>query len=188
MITAMKKITLLTGFVLVLMVIVGGCMTQLPAKPVPPTPSPAPATVPVTTETQTPSPPPATVGKWILTTMAAQNGTAPLQPTTEITLVFNADGNLTGYGGCNNYFASYVLTGILEKSGHGINVGPLVSTKKYCNLTAQQETTYLQILQNIVAYSVNINQLTLTDKSENVLMFKVAQATPTPVIQRLVPV
>jgi len=45
-------------------------------------------------------------GKWILTTMAIQEGTVPLQPTTEITLVFNADGSLTGYGGCNNYFGT----------------------------------------------------------------------------------
>jgi heat shock protein HslJ len=184
MITAMKKIPPLIGFVLLLAVIVCGCTTQLPAKPVPPTLSPSPAGVKVTTGTQTPLPPPAIVGRWILTTMAAQNGTAPLPPTTEITLVFNADGNLTGYGGCNNYFASYMLTGTLENSGYGIGVGPLASTKKYCNLTAQQETTYLQILQNTVAYSINIDQLSLTDQSGNVLVFRLSLLTPTPVYYR----
>jgi heat shock protein HslJ len=117
--------------------------------------------------------------------MATQNGTALLQPTTEITLVFNSDGNLTGYGGCNNYFASYALTGATTESGNGITIGPLASTKKYCEINGQQETTYLQVLQNTVAYDVNINQLTLTDTSKNVLVFKVPSAAITPVYHQI---
>jgi len=41
--------------------------------------------------------------------------------------------------------------------------------------------TYLSILQNTAAYDVTINQLTLTDTSGNVLVFKVSSAIPTTV-------
>ncbi len=172
----MKKLTVFFGFALVLCVLVGGCTMQPPPPPVPPTT--APAIIPPATAPQTPAVPPKFFGKWILTTMAVQNGAALLQPTTEITLVFNPDGNLTGYGGCNNYFASYTLTGATTKFGNGISLGPLASTKKYCEINGPQETTYLQVLQNTMAYTVNIDKLTLRDKSENVLAFKVASAIP----------
>ena len=182
----MKKLTVLVGFALVLCVLVSGCTTQAPQQPVPPTT--APTIMPPTTAPPTPSLPSGFYGKWILTAMAIQNGTALLQPTTEITLVFNPDGNLTGYGGCNNYFASYTVTGATTKFGNGISLGPLASTKKYCEINGQEETTYLQVLQNTMAYTVNINQLSLTDTSENVLVFKVAPATPTPASHKSMPV
>jgi len=174
----MKKLTVLFGCALVLCVLVSGCTTQAPPQPVLPTT--APTIMPPTTAPPTPAVPLGFYGKWILTTMTIQNGTARLEPTTEITLVFNPDENLTGYGGCNNYFASYTLTGATTKFGNGISLGPLVSTNKYCEINGQQETTYIQVLQNTMAYTVNINQLSLTDQSENVLVFKVATATLTP--------
>jgi heat shock protein HslJ len=114
----------------------------------------------------------------MLTMMTIQDGSVVLRPTTDITLTFNADGTLTGYGGCNNYFGSYTLTGTTTKSGNGITVGPLASTKKSCEINGQQETTYLAILQDTMAYAVNSNQLTLTDKSNNALVYEVPPAVP----------
>jgi len=171
----MKKISVLIGLCAILAVLASGCTTpaQTPATP-PPTPVPTAAPTIV-------QPSPVFFGKWILTTMAIQEGTVPLHPTTEITLVFNADGTLTGYGGCNNYFGTYMLTTTMTKFGNGITFGPVASTKKYCEINGQQETTYLQILQNTLAYTININQLTLTDTSLNVLVFKVPSALPTTV-------
>ena len=110
--------------------------------------------------------------------MTIQDGSVLLRPTTEILLTFNADGTLTGYGGCNNYFGSYTLTGTTTKFGNGITVGPLASMKKYCEINGQQETTYLAIIQDTMAYSVNINKLTLTDKSDNALVYEVRPAVP----------
>jgi heat shock protein HslJ len=172
----MKKIYLMIGFCAILALLACGCTTpaQTPATP-PPTPVPTAAPTIV-------QPPPVFFGKWILTTMAIQEGTVPLQPTTEITLVFNADGSLTGYGGCNNYFGTYTLTGTMTKFGDGISIGPLASTKKYCEINGQQETIYVSILQKTAAYSINIKQLTLTDTSLNVLVFKVPSALPTTVL------
>ena len=175
----MKKLIVLFGWALVLLVLISGCTTQPPAlKPVTPTPV---NTLPVSTAPQMPEVPPILYGKWILTTMAIQNGTALLEPTTEITLVFNPDGNLTGYGGCNNYFASYTQLGTTTKFGSGITLGPVASTRKFCEINGQQEMTYLSILKNTAAYDVTINQLTLTDTSGNVLVFKVSSAIPTTV-------
>jgi len=172
----MKKLIVLVNCALVLLVLVSGCTTRPPAlKPVIPAPVP---TLPVTTAPQMPEVPPIFYGKWILTTMAIQNGTALIRPTTEITLVFNPDGNLTGYGGCNNYFASYTQPGTTTKFGSGITLGPVASTRKFCEINGQQETTYLSILQNTAAYDVTINQLTLTDTSGNVLVFKVSSPIP----------
>jgi heat shock protein HslJ len=62
--------------------------------------------------------------------------------------------------------------------GDGITVSPLAATKKYCEINGQQETTYLAVLQGTTAYSVNIKKLTLTDKSNNVLVYKVPSPLP----------
>jgi heat shock protein HslJ len=162
----MKQLSVLTGLCLVLAVLAGGCTAPAPA------PAPAPTLVPATTPTIV-QPPPVFFGKWVLATMAIQNGTVPLHPITEITLVFNADGGLTGYGGCNNYFGTYTLTKTMTMFGDGISIGPLASTKKYCEINGQQETTYLSVLQSAHAYSINIRQLTLTGATGNVLVFRV---------------
>lgn len=173
----MKKLTVLVGLALILCMLASGCTTQAPPQPVPLTT--APTIIPPTTLPPTPTASFGFYRQWILTTMAIQNGRALLVPTTEITLVFNPDGNLTGYGGCNNYFASYTLTGATTKFGNGIIIGPIASTKKYCEINGQQEATYLQVLQDTMAYTVNLNQLSLTDKDQNVLVFKVPSAVPT---------
>ena len=169
----MKRSAVLTGFVLLFAVLVCGCTTLSPVQP------PATPALPVTTVSQTPAAGPGFLGDWVLTMMTIQDGSVLQKPTTEILLTFNADGTLTGYGGCNNYFGSYTLTGTTTKSGNGIALSPLTSTKKYCETSGQQEATYLAILQGTIAYSVNIDQLTLTDKSNNVLVYKVPSAVPT---------
>lgn len=173
----MKKLIVLFGWALVLLVLVSGCTTR-PQVQQPAAPIPIPA-LPITTMPPAPAVPQVLYGKWILTTMAIQNGTALLDPSTEITLVFNPDGNLTGYGGCNNYFASYTNLGTTTKFGSGIILSPIASTKKFCEINGQEETTYLSILQDTRAYDVTINQLTLTGISGNVLVFKVSSAIPT---------
>jgi heat shock protein HslJ len=168
----MKRSAVLIGFVLLVAVLVCGCTMPFAAQP------PATPALPITTVSQTPVAEPGFLGNWVLTMMTIQDGSVLLKPTTDITLTFNADGTLTGYGGCNNYFGSYTVTGTTTKFGNGITVSPLTSTKKYCEINGQQETTYLAILQDIRAYSVNINQLTLTDKSNNVLVYEVPSSLP----------
>jgi heat shock protein HslJ len=172
----MKRSAVLIGFALLFAVLVCGCTTPSPVQP------PATPALPVTTVLQVPAAEPGFIGNWVLTMMTIQEGSVVLRPTTEILLTLNADGTLTGYGGCNNYFGSYTLTGTTTKFGPGIAVSPLTSTKKYCEINGQQETTYLAILQNTLAYSVNINKLTLTDKSNNALVYEIPSAVPKPTV------
>jgi len=175
----MKCMHLCVLLILVLGIIACGCTSSQPPAPVT-TPVP---TIPPTTVQATPTPTPAypqqLAGKWVLQTMAIQDGSVPLTPTTEISLYLNADGSATGWGGCNNYFASYNLTGILTPKGNSIAFGPISTSKMYCQATSRQETTYLQILQNSGAYVVNGNLMTLTDKSQNALVYKLATSITT---------
>ena len=111
---------------------------------------------------------------WVLQTMDIQAGSVPLTPNTQITLYLNPDGTISGYGGCNNYWSTYNLTGAKTPKGDGMIVGPVTSTKKYCTATSSQESTYYQGLQNTAAYVVNGNLLTLTDKYQNALIYQQA--------------
>jgi heat shock protein HslJ len=107
---------------------------------------------------------------WRLTSFTSEGCSAAVLPGTEITAAFGADGKLTGSAGCNRYFASYQL------SGNGITIGSAGSTLMYCAEPVgvmAQETTYLKLLQGSTTYSVNADELRLSDgTSANQLIFK----------------
>jgi heat shock protein HslJ len=175
----MKIFTPLLLVIMIATVIVAGCMSP---QPVPqPTVTPTPATTPVATPI-TPAVPLALSRDWVVTTIGIQDGTAITYPTTQITLTFNQDGTLAGYGGCNNYNGPFTITGQTLPKGTAFTVGPLVTTKKVCPVYSSQENTYLGILQNSMAYVATGNQLTITDKTGNVLVFQTQASllTPTP--------
>lgn len=171
----MKPVVLGCVLLLILVVACTGCTgtTKAPATPVQ---TPAPVT-PATTAA--PALPAMLAGSWQLTTMAIQGGTAITYPTTAITLSFNADGTIFGNGGCNNYNGPYVLTGATTPKGSGITIGPLASTKMYCQTTSAQESTYLEILGKTAAYVVDGTQLTLTASDGNVLIYQRPSTIPT---------
>ena len=168
----MNYIHLSLLLVLIVGIAASGCTSQ---QPVPATPVPtAPPSIAPTTHTPVPTPayPGNLAGMWVVKTMAIQAGSVPLTPTTQITLTLNPDGTLTGYSGCNNYWATYTLSSVLTPKGNAMTVGPITTSKKYCVATSSQETTYLEGLQNTGAYVVNGNLLTLTDKSQNALVYQ----------------
>ena len=156
--------------VVLLAVLFAGC-TGTPATPAPVTTVAATPTATAPAMVSIPLPPDL-AGDWVLTTMATQNGTAVLIPTTKITLSFGSDGSVAGNGGCNNYFGSYNLTGETTPKGAGITIGPLGTTMMYCQDTADQERIYLYLLQDTMAYVVDGTQLTMTGKEQNVLIFQ----------------
>jgi len=172
--SGMRLITCGVIVVTVLAVIFAGCTGQAPAAPVP---TVITAAAPKVTTTA-PALPSNLAGDWTLTTMAIQGGTAVQPPTTEITLSFGSDGNLAGYGGCNNYFGNYTLTGQTTPKGAGISIGPLGSTRMYCQSTSDQENLYLGMLQNTMAYVVDGTQMILTDKDQSVLIFQRPSTIP----------
>lgn len=80
---------------------------------------------------------------------------------TEITAVFGEDGKVAGSAGCNNYFASYNL------SGSSLTFGPAGSTKMTCaepEGIMKQEETYLSILKAVRSYEIEEGQLKLLDE------------------------
>jgi heat shock protein HslJ len=77
---------------------------------------------------------------------------------TELTADFGADGSLSGSAGCNQY------TGQYEINGNQITIGPLASTKMYCEGPAgvmDQESQFLAALQSAMIYRIEGNRLEL---------------------------
>lgn len=61
-----------------------------------------------------------------------------------LTIKFTADGNAAGFGGCNNFRATYTL------EGDELKFGPLASTRKACGAAlSEQEFTYMTFLATI---------------------------------------
>ena len=166
----MKIVTTLCLVIVIATIIVAGCTSPQPAPQPTATPTPVPTTV--VTTVATPVVPSQLIRSWIVTTFGIQGGTAVTSPTAQISLTFSQDGTLSGYGGCNNYNAPFTLSGQTLPTGSGIIVGSIVTTKRLCPTYSAQENTYLQILQNAVAYVVDGNQLTITDKYGNVLIYQ----------------
>lgn len=77
---------------------------------------------------------------------------------TELTAEFGEDGNLTGSAGCNTYHGSYKV------DGDKITIGPLASTRMFCNDPAgvmDQETQFLTALQSAATYKIEGTRLEL---------------------------
>jgi len=97
--------------------------------------------------------------KWNLTYLVdgARQSKSPLLANTQITLIFGADGNLSGNAGCNQYNGSY------QVNGNQITIGPLISTMMACpQETMQQESTYLIALQSATSFEQSAQQLIIT--------------------------
>lgn len=163
------RIVLLTLAVCAL--VIAGCSSPAGSAPVTPRPTdqPLPPTSPV---------PPATPlqpfsGDWFLTSMASQGGTFPSTPITTISILVNtSSGELSGFGGCNYYYAPYTLTGTVTPFGNGITVGPVTSTKMNCQEASPYENTYLAILQDTSAFAGDDTHLTFTDNLNDKLVFQ----------------
>jgi len=173
----MKILTSLFLVFVVVTVIISGCTSPQPVSQ--PTVTPTPAATPVAT-TAPPTVPAALTQKWIVTTMGISGGSAITYPTAQISLTFNQDWTLSGYGGCNNYNGPFTLTGLTTPKGLGMTVGPLVTSKQFCEAYSQQENMYLAILQDAMAYNVNNNQLVITDRTMNTLVYQTEASLVTP--------
>jgi heat shock protein HslJ len=77
---------------------------------------------------------------------------------TKLTAIFGKDGHVSGSAGCNDYNGSYTVT------GDKITIGPLASTRKFCDDPAgvmDQEAQYLAALQSAATYKIEANKLEL---------------------------
>jgi heat shock protein HslJ len=67
------------------------------------------------------------------------------------------DGQVTGYGGCNRFFAGYAI------SGDAIKIGPLASTRKGCPDTFDLEIAFFTALQAAKSFQQTEDGLVLFD-------------------------
>ena len=91
---------------------------------------------------------------WQLTSL---NGVDVL-PNVRMTANFGEDGQVTGSGGCNNYFASY------EVEGNDIAIGPAGATMMACPAPiSEQEAIFFAGLASAATYELQAEQLVLRD-------------------------
>lgn len=103
---------------------------------------------------------PATVeGPWNVTMVNNGNqGVESIPAGISASVAFGADGNVEGFGGCNNFSGSYTV------DGDKITIGPLMSTLAACDdATNQFEMQLLAALQNATTWSVTTGTLELRD-------------------------
>ena len=79
---------------------------------------------------------------------------------TELTAVFDEEGQLSGSAGCNNYSAAF------EVDGEMINIGPAITTRMACSDPEgimEQEMEYLAALGMASSYQFEDDRLVLLD-------------------------
>ncbi|MEL3927116.1 META domain-containing protein [Aeromonas enteropelogenes] len=77
-----------------------------------------------------------------------------------------ADGKVAGKGACNRFF------GAITKQGDGVlALGPMGATRMMCiGDQMGKEMEYLQTLEKVASYTINGNQLTLSDANKTELL------------------
>ena len=81
--------------------------------------------------------------------------------TTELATAQFEGGRVSGNAGCNNYSASYSI------SGESLTIGPAMATRKFCAEPAgimEQEQQYLQALQKSHTYKLSRDRLELRNE------------------------
>ena len=108
-------------------------------------------------------------GSWRLVE-ARQNGRrVTLGRDIRTSAVFAAESRLSGNAGCNRYSTAYTLAG-----RNRIAFEPIISTKMACtdNNYMKQESTFFGVMEKVVKYKIQDNQLIFSDARErNTLRF-----------------
>ena len=98
-------------------------------------------------------------GPWIIGSFNNGNqGVETVPDGMNATVAFGPEGNVEGFGGCNNFFGGYSV------DGDAIAIGPLMSTMMACDkATNTFEAQLLAALQNATVWSLNAGTLELRD-------------------------
>lgn len=90
--------------------------------------------------------------------------------TERIDAVFDGDGRVSGWSGCNRYFADYRL------DGDKIHIGPIAGTRKMCPeppMVMRDEQAFLAALHSAARFAIADDRLTLYDADgKQVLVFR----------------
>ena len=85
---------------------------------------------------------------WVLAGYGEASDPIVVEEGSIVTAEFHSDGILNGSGGCNNYQATY------QVSGNSLTVDPLISTMMICDHAMDQENEFLAALQSAKSYAV----------------------------------
>jgi heat shock protein HslJ len=89
-----------------------------------------------------------------------RGGVQSILADTQPTATFGADGQISGSGGCNTFSGPY------QSTASTLSIGPLASTFKACEQPIMdQETAYLNALQQTSTYRFDSGRLVLVDAS-----------------------
>lgn len=112
---------------------------------------------------------------WLLTATSGQDHQTLVLPGSGITLNFEGEDRITGYGGCNGYSGVYTL----GEDGE-IALSEIISTLRACDDTQMttQESIYLSALNGVTHYELSERQLTLHVEDVEALHFVRADQDP----------
>lgn len=77
---------------------------------------------------------------------------------------FRSGGEMSGHGGCNNFFGTYDL------NGTALTIGPIASTKKMCRDNMVDEHAFLNALQNTRKIEATHFKLILFSENGEILL------------------
>jgi heat shock protein HslJ len=108
---------------------------------------------------------PLTNTEWHLVSYDNENSPTPVETGSEITLIFNKDGSISGSGGINRYFGSYTQTGNM------VTFGTLGCTEMAGpEPLMDQESTYFRLLDSVRSFHTSGSTLGLSDVTGRVLL------------------
>ncbi len=111
--------------------------------------------------------------EWHLARYTSGSTVASPVPGTDITLVFDPDGTLSGSAGCNAYSAPYRV------NETGLSVDRVIATKASCGEPAgvmEQEKAYLDLLRSAAGYRIVGDTLAVIDGNGRAILFFTAEA------------
>jgi heat shock protein HslJ len=111
---------------------------------------------------------------WTLESFHTGDAVSSVLAGTKITAVFNKEGSITGSAGCNQYFASYNVTGT------SLQVSQAGSTKMACGAPGvmQQENSYLSLISQAKTFTIKGDHLTLADAKGAAMLSFLASDQP----------
>ncbi|HET6581045.1 MAG TPA: META domain-containing protein [Methanoregula sp.] len=106
-----------------------------------------------------PVPAPLVGTNWTLASFHSGDSVSSVIAGTTLTAIFSEDGRVSGSAGCNSYFAHY------NSMGTSLSINGIGSTKMYCGASGvmQQESTYLSRLGQAATFTIEGNQLSISD-------------------------
>lgn len=95
--------------------------------------------------------------RWVLRTLNDTKVFTPESGKDIYILLEKGSNEANGSGGCNNFFASYTI------SGEFIKFGPVASTEMFCENSMDTEKDFFKVLEKTSLYRIKNNFLYLSD-------------------------